>query len=561
MADDLGTLVLRIEADVKNLKAELGKVDTAVDEFSKNSKKNLIDFQKVAETALGFGLANLALNAANYFRNLAVSTVVNTIKTNEAMDALRIQVGNTADDMVKSMRTASQGLVNDFELIQSANKALALGISQDDIPKLLEVATVRSKILGTSASKAFEDITTGVARNSKQILDNLGIVVDLDKAYQDYALSVGKTANSLTEAEKKQALINNTIQSSLPLMEAISMATDNLSSDFQQLKVDLQNSGTSFVNNILHLDKYKEASEGLSTAFKILTENVGDKSWNINARDAFIELGKQASENEKKIMSLNSELSNTKKIMSDFKALFDAPFEGQAELESQLADIDVKLADIDAQKAFINAKDDYGKEAAALMIQKYDEQASKLELQREKLVTLRDLELAKVNALEKSKKIELEKLIPQEKSLQNLKASADTFLSNIKSQQKELDLSKLLQISYSKEAEELKKQTSELSQQEYIARKLLLLNTATAAIMGGQSPFAKLTGVSKIFSQIDKLAMNIGGGNTVSQQTPMMSATPSSGQQVVFNIGNISSISPEDTANQLFSLLNSKVRG
>jgi hypothetical protein len=463
--------------------------------------------------------------------------------------------------MVKSMRTASQGLVTDFELIQSANKALALGISQDDIPKLLEVATARSKLLGVSASKAFEDITTGVARNSKQILDNLGIVVDLDKAYQDYAVSVGKTADSLTEAEKKQALINNTIQSSIPLIEAMSLATDTLSTDLQQLKVDLQNSGSSFVNNILHLDKYKEASDGLSTAFKILTENVGDKSWNANARDAFIELGKQANDNEKKIMSLNSELSNTKKIMSDFKALFAGPFEGQAELESQLANIDLKVAELNTKKADINAKDDYGNEAAALMNQKYDDQLSKLEIQREKLIAHRDLELAKLNALEKSKKIELEKLIPQEKSLQNLKASADSFLKNIESQKEELKLSKDLQVSYSKEAEELKNMTSQLSKQEFIARKLLLLSAATSAVTGGGSAMGAITGMSKVFSQIDKVALNTVKSSDSQYQTPAMSIMPTAGQQVVFNIGTLSSVNPEDTASQLFTILNSKVRG
>jgi hypothetical protein len=561
MADELGTLILRIEADVKNLKAELGKVDTAVDDFTKTSKKNLVDFQKVAETALGFGLANLALNAANYFRNLAISTVVNTVKTNEAMDALRIQVGNTADSMVKSMRTASQGLVTDLELIQSANKALALGISKDDIPKLLEVATARSKLLGISASKAFEDITTGVARNSKQILDNLGIVVDLDKAYQDYAVSVGKTADSLTEAEKKQALINNTIEASIPLMEAMSLATDTLSTDLQQLKVDLQNSGSSLVNNVLHLDKYKEASDGLSTAFKILTENVGDKSWNVNARDAFIELGKQATDNEKKIMSLNSELSNTKKIMSDFKALFAGPFEGQAELESQLADVDVKVAELNAKKADINAKDDYGNQAATLMNQKYDEQLSKLQIQREQLIAHRDLELSKVNALEKSKKIELEKLVPQEKSLQNLKTSADSFLQNIESQKQELQLSKDLQVSYSKEAEELKNMTTQLTKQEFIARRLLLLSAATSAVIGGGSAMGAVIGLNKVFSQIDKVAMGVGNTGTSQTQSPMMSVIPNAGQQVVFNIGTLSSVNPEDTASQLFSILNSKVRG
>lgn len=40
------------------------------------------------------------------------------------------------------------------------------------------------------------------------ILDNLGIVIKQSEAQEAYAKSIGKTVNELTEAEKKQALVN-----------------------------------------------------------------------------------------------------------------------------------------------------------------------------------------------------------------------------------------------------------------------------------------------------------------------------------------------------------------
>ena len=84
MAEDIGTLVLRIEADTKQLKSELGKVDSSIKDMTSNSKKNFIDFGNVAETALGFGLANLALRAADSIRNFTFETIASTIKTNES---------------------------------------------------------------------------------------------------------------------------------------------------------------------------------------------------------------------------------------------------------------------------------------------------------------------------------------------------------------------------------------------------------------------------------------------------------------------------------------------
>ena len=55
---------------------------------------------------------------------------------------------------------------------------------------------------------------------SPLILDNLGIVTGGQKTFDDYAASIGKVAEALTDAEKKQALINKAIEGTAPLLEA-----------------------------------------------------------------------------------------------------------------------------------------------------------------------------------------------------------------------------------------------------------------------------------------------------------------------------------------------------
>ena len=41
-----------------------------------------------------------------------------------------------------------------------------------------------------------------------ELLDELGIMVRLDEATQEYAKGIGKTANALTSFEKRQAFMN-----------------------------------------------------------------------------------------------------------------------------------------------------------------------------------------------------------------------------------------------------------------------------------------------------------------------------------------------------------------
>ena len=52
------------------------------------------------------------------------------------------------------------------------------------------------------------------------ILDNLGIIIDLDKAYTEYATAINKTKEELTELEKKEALVNEILTESQGLVKA-----------------------------------------------------------------------------------------------------------------------------------------------------------------------------------------------------------------------------------------------------------------------------------------------------------------------------------------------------
>ena len=116
-------------------------------------------------------------------------------------------------DMLDAMRKASQGTVADTQLMASANKAYALWIvkSADDMATMIEVARLKGQAMGRTMEEALDDITTWLWRGSAQILDNLWIVINAEEANQKYADSIWKTVKELTDAEKKQALVNAVI--------------------------------------------------------------------------------------------------------------------------------------------------------------------------------------------------------------------------------------------------------------------------------------------------------------------------------------------------------------
>lgn len=138
---------------------------------------------------------------------------------NTSTDLAR-SMGLDMGDILVSLRESSKGMVSEYDLMQSASRAMMLNVggSAEQMGQLLEVAALRGRAMGLSTTQSFNDIVTGIGRASPQILDNLGIVIDAESSYASYAASIGKSANELTKFEKTQALLNATLESTGPLL-------------------------------------------------------------------------------------------------------------------------------------------------------------------------------------------------------------------------------------------------------------------------------------------------------------------------------------------------------
>ncbi len=112
--------------------------------------------------------------------------------------------------MLKALKDASNGLVSNTDLMQSYNMAAQL-VGKEFANRLPEAFTYLSRVsasTGQDMGFLLDSLVRGVGRLSPAILDNLAIQVDLTKAYDDYAKSVGKSADELTKAEKQTAAMD-----------------------------------------------------------------------------------------------------------------------------------------------------------------------------------------------------------------------------------------------------------------------------------------------------------------------------------------------------------------
>lgn len=108
---------------------------------------------------------------------------------------------------LKLLRRETFGLIDNYELMKGLNNAITLGSAQttEQFAELAKTAIQLGRALGVDAAFALNSLNTGIARQSRLFLDNIGIIISVGEANERYARSLGRTVSQLTDAEKREA--------------------------------------------------------------------------------------------------------------------------------------------------------------------------------------------------------------------------------------------------------------------------------------------------------------------------------------------------------------------
>lgn len=167
----------------------------------------------------------------------------------QGLRALGVQVRGldiSSKELIETLQKQTNYQVAQVDLIASTNRAVAL-LGRESIPKfeeLADVATRAAKVMGIDVTQAFNDIVTGIGRESRMILDNLGIIVSAEKAYSNYAAQLGKAAGALTDIEKKQAFLNEALEQGRQKYGEIVKNTGDYKDEAEKLKAKLKDTHT-----------------------------------------------------------------------------------------------------------------------------------------------------------------------------------------------------------------------------------------------------------------------------------------------------------------------------
>ncbi len=269
MASNSITFKVKVEKDgsLKVVAKEAGKAAKATDDLGKSTddltkkrnKHNAVEkslhqtglsgakaFSK-QRNAIGGGSSGLvgayAVLAANVFALTAafgaLQRAAQVKQLEEGLTSMGTASGVAMKQLSQGLREATGNALSLEDAMRATAMASSAGFDSSSIQRLGDVARKASIALGRDTADSLNRLTKGAIKLEPELLDELGIMVRLDTATQDYARSVNKSVDDLTTFEKRQAFMNAVLEEGEAKFAAMANVPtnpfDQLSATFQDL--------------------------------------------------------------------------------------------------------------------------------------------------------------------------------------------------------------------------------------------------------------------------------------------------------------------------------------
>lgn len=247
----------RATKDIDNLGAATDRATQKRNKYSKQEKgvagltsNSTKGFAKQAQTIGGTLVPAYATLAANIF---AISAAFNALRSARSVEILEeglIRVGQSASQnlplVAQRLKDISGAAVSTADAMNTVALATSAGFSTTQMEELTRVARGASLALGRNMEDALTRLTRGAAKLEPEILDELGIMVRLDDAATQYGAAIGKTADQLTQVERRQAFLNAILEQGADKFGYIADSVDP--NPYDQLAASFDDLSKAFLN-------------------------------------------------------------------------------------------------------------------------------------------------------------------------------------------------------------------------------------------------------------------------------------------------------------------------
>lgn len=307
-------LNVKITLDTGEVKSGLVAIEKQAKEVSESSGSDLKGgFDRAAIGVIGINQAlELADKAMNAVLNTGRKLFEQVLKGEEEsaivkrFEILANGAGQIPQSLVLGIKSAIDGTVDMEDALRLASEAVVrLGQNSDKIPQIFEIAKKSALVFGGTTEEAFTKISTAIASGQLRSLKSIGIIIDAKKAQDEYAKSIGTTADVLTEEQRSLAAFNEIIAKSGDRLKDVKGSLTPVAEEFKRFKVQLGEvfDAIAIGFNSVFGDTVKSALSGFGTALKTVANEL-NQTFNSSITDT----DKKVNTLQSSLQSLNAQL-------------------------------------------------------------------------------------------------------------------------------------------------------------------------------------------------------------------------------------------------------------
>ena len=250
VVDDKGT-TKRVAVNAKKLGLELEKTgksartaDRNLKGASQQSANGAKNFSKMAQGISGTLVPAYAVLAANVFALTAafnfLENAANFRVLQDAQVAFSSATGKGYITLSKSIQKASDSLIDYKKASQIAAIGSASGLSGKQLQDLTRGATDAALVLGRNVPDAIDRVIRGVTKAEPELLDELGIILRLKDATEEYAAATKQSADDLGSFERSQAVAADVLAQLEKKYSSVTREVELQSNKISKLKVEFE---------------------------------------------------------------------------------------------------------------------------------------------------------------------------------------------------------------------------------------------------------------------------------------------------------------------------------
>lgn len=231
-------IVIEISADSHDAENSVKRVRRSLRDLERRNVRTLSDslrrmsreFARAGLIMTGVGTA-IAGGAFLLGKSGAEITAVS-----DAFEGLANKAGTSKDALLQALTEASGGTISAKDLMVGALAATAAGItpSTETLAALMVTARDSAREMGLTTQEAFQQLVGAVKAGSDEAFAALGITINAEDAFKEYAKTIRRAPADFTPAERAQALLNIALADADKKFRKLAFTTPTASEQFQR---------------------------------------------------------------------------------------------------------------------------------------------------------------------------------------------------------------------------------------------------------------------------------------------------------------------------------------